>query len=217
MLGYLSVIMYWLYTTSVQHYITKVQMFMFNLYKHVFYHCYNVGLKLCIEPCNNGEMKQNIMSPSGYFNTKHSNCSGSRGFYVAFQGPVSLKFYEFEIRVSFRNKNFAHSTWSKLLWCVKNVLLKNVIIQSLDLLIKLQERRVPLFHTGTRVSPNWCPMEISGLHLGGVFHMPQCNPMHGYCYKENESTVIIETHFINISTNWYQYKHIPAKYITLAK
>ena len=192
-------------------------MFMLNLYKHAFYRCYNVGLKLCIEPCNNGEMKSNITSSSGYFNTRHSNCCGSRGFYVAFRGPVSLKFYEFEIRVSFRGKNFAHSTWSKLLWCVTNVLLKNVIIQYLDLLIKLQEKRLPLFHAGTWVSPKWCPMEISGLHIGVVFHMLQCNPMHGYCCKENKSTVIIETQFINISGNWYQYKHILAKRIMLAK
>ena len=132
---------------------------------------------------------------------------------MAFRGPVSLKFYEFEIRVSFRGKNFAHSTWSKLLWCVTNVL----IIQYLDLLIKLQEKRAPLFHAGTRVSPKRCPMEISGLHLGVVFHMLQCNPMHGYCCKENKSTVIIETQFINISGNWYQYKHILAKHIMLAK
>ena len=79
------------------------------------------------------------------------------------------------------------------------------------------KKRVPLFHAGTRVSPKWCPMEISGLHLGVVFHMLQCNPMHGYCCKENKSTVIIETQFINISGNWYQYKHILAKHIMLAK
>ena len=173
-------------------------MFMFNLYKHVFYRCYNVGLKLCIEPCNNGEMKQNITSPSGYFNTRHSNCCGSRGFYVAFQGPVSLKFYEFEIRVSFRSKHFAHSTWSKLLWCVTNVLLKNVIIQYLDLLIKLQEKGSHYFTLGHECHPNGA----------------QWN---GYCCKENKSTVIIETQFINITANWYQYKHILAKHIMLAK
>ena len=82
---------------------------------------------------------------------------------------------------------------------------------------KTSGKRVPLFHAGTRVSPKWCQMEISGLHLGVVFHMLQCNPMHGYCCKANKSTVLIETQFINISANWYQYKHILAKHIMLAK
>ena len=107
-------------------------------------------------------------------------------------------FYEFEIRVSFRSKNFAHSMWSNLLWCVTNVLLKNVSIQYLDLLIKLQEKGSHYFTLGHECHPNGA----------------QWN---GYCCKENKSTVIIETQFINISANWYQYNHILAKHIMLAK
>ena len=111
--------------------------------------------------------------------------------------PVVLWVWN-SIRVSFRSKNFAHSTWSNLLWCVTNVLLKNVIIQYLDLLIKLQEKGSHYFTLGHECHPNGA----------------QWN---GYCCKENKSTVIIETQFINISANWYQYKHILAKHIMLAK
>ena len=136
---------------------------------------------------------------------------------MAFRGPVSLKFYEFEIRVSFGGKNFAHSTWSKLLWCVTNVLLKIVIIQYLDLLIKLQEKKGPVISrwdtSVTQMVPNGNKRPASRCCVPVL----QCNPMHGYCCKENKSTVIIETQFINISGNWYQYKHILAKHIMLAK